>query len=148
MPDAGGCELPAAPPMAGSTGVVVVVAFGEVAACVAGRAFGGRVVGSTMFVDGGEGTTVVVGLVVTETGAVGRDVGGTVVCLSCTDVFVAAGWSAPEQPAQTRNMATPTPVTTDLRLMRRTRSFHPPPGGGADRCDCPSRTGRSIPAMR
>jgi hypothetical protein len=107
--------------MAGATGVVVVVAVGEVAACVAGRAFGGRVVGGTTFVVGVGGTTVVVGIVVTEIGAVGRDVGGTVVCALCTDVFVAAGWSAPEQPAQTRTVTTATPVTTDLRLMRRTR---------------------------
>jgi hypothetical protein len=102
--------------MAGATAVGVVVEFDEVAARVAGRAFGGRIFA---------GVAVVVGVVVTNVDASGSDVGGIVVFVSCPEGFVTTAGPVPEHPALTRAMTTPTPAMTEVRLIRCTRRVHP-----------------------
>jgi len=127
VPDAGGCEPPVAAPMAGATAVVVVAELDEVAAGVAGRAFGGRVVAGVALVVG-VAALVVVGVVGTDVDAAGSDVGGIVVFVSCPEGFVTTAGPVPEHPALTRAMTTPTPAMTDVRLIGCTRRVHPSRG--------------------
>lgn len=120
--------------MAGATAVVVVAELDEVAACVAGRAFGGRVVAGVALVVGvaalvvGVAALVVVGVVGTDVDAAGSDVGGIVVFVSCPEGFVTTAGPVPEHPALTRAMTTPTPAMTDVRLIGCTRRVPPSRG--------------------